>query len=175
MDAYNNYIILLHVASPSNIFLSLPQLAVVDHLLQSMVVLRSTGVQRRGQRSSSTVMKATLLMSGTHHNVRTQNGLQTHSFSTVVLLLVGICMLICGFFFCIYCYCSTSDPSTSAGVWEPDPNTLNCTDPKNLECNLSGIMLCYILYISIMTYSVLSHCSNTVLYATPFIMTYNWS
>ena len=62
------------------------QLAVVDHLLQSMVVLRSTGVQRRGQRSSSTVMRATLLMSGTYHNVRTQCGLQTHNFSIVLLL-----------------------------------------------------------------------------------------
>ena len=30
---------------------------------------------------------------------------------------------------------------TSAGVWEPDPNTLNCTDSNALECNLSGIVL----------------------------------
>ena len=40
---------------------------------------------------------------------------------------------------------------TSAGVWEPDPNTLNCTDPKTLECNLSGSYN-VIKYISIMTY-----------------------
>ena len=45
-------------------------------------------------------------------------------------------------------YCQ-GDPSeiyttqcTSAGVWEPDPNTLNCTDPKNLNCTDSKTLEC---------------------------------
>ena len=146
----------------------------VDHLLQSMVVLRGTGVQRRGQRSSSTVMRATLLMSGTHHNVRTQYGLQTHSFSTVVFSQLvrtysHVSLLLCishtgktyysyslsdpsidcgapqitgnitvNFTTTMFGYNATyhcqGDPSkiyttqcTSAGVWEPDPNTLKCS------------------------------------------------
>ena len=28
---------------------------------------------------------------------------------------------------------------TSAGVWEPDPNALNCTDSNAQKCKLSGI------------------------------------
>ena len=40
----------------------LPQVVAELHHLQSMVVLRSTAVQRREQRSSSTVMMDTLLM-----------------------------------------------------------------------------------------------------------------
>ena len=61
------------------------QLAAVVHLLQSMAVLRSTGVQRRGHRSSSTVTRATLPVSGTHHNASSQHGPQTLNYSTVHL------------------------------------------------------------------------------------------
>ena len=50
------------------------QLAVVLPLFQSMVVLWSTGVQRREQRSSSTVMMATILTRASHHIVSTQPG-----------------------------------------------------------------------------------------------------
>ena len=56
-------------------FLSQP--AAVVHLFQSMAVLRSTGVQRREHRSSSTVTRATLPVSATHHNAPTQHGPQT--------------------------------------------------------------------------------------------------
>ena len=66
----------------------LSQLAAVVHLFQSMAVLRSTGVQRRGHRSSSTVTRATLPGSGTHHNASTQHGPQTLNYSTVHLSLM---------------------------------------------------------------------------------------
>ena len=71
---------------------TLKQLVAELHHLQSMVVLRSTAVQRREQRSSSTVMMDTLLMRRCHHNVSTHHGPLTQ-WNFIVAPLVSLSIL----------------------------------------------------------------------------------
>ena len=46
---------------------------------------------------------------------------------------------------------------TSAGVWEPDPNALNCTDPNAQKCYMPGISVQVYQYNSYFVHTRAAH------------------